>query len=493
MTERARFGPLDVSLALALFSIALALRVSFVAAAPFDGLYGQDAYAYHDFALALRTAVSTGSAPGPFFWPLGYPALLAAGYALFGASAQTAQAISLLLGALLAPLVYVLARQVGPGRAGAVAGALVMAVCGQAIQSSLVVMSDIPALALATASAVVVRGYLQRGGAARLAAAVLLLALAGITRWIYLALALPWALAVLAERRRWPAWREIAAGALAAAVVLVPQMAYSATNPFPALNHPWVTGWTPANAAARVFDNPDGHFVYDQVNALFYAHPYYDAYFLSPLLTPLLILGAWALRKRRAAWLMLLGWTLIPYVFLAGIPYQNIRFPLIVMPAVAVLAGAGADALLGLARGRRFGRVVPAALAVWIAAGLIQAVFTGRPMVTQFIANQQADKNAAAWVTDQIPHGATLYTYGLALTLKHYTDFDVHELYFETPDSLARERLAIHADYLFANIWVIEHQWAGRSPEIAYDWLRDQRGLTPLGHFGNYQLFRIAA
>ena len=40
---------------------------------PFDGLYGQDAYAYLDYAGALRTALLNGSPPPPFFWPIGYP------------------------------------------------------------------------------------------------------------------------------------------------------------------------------------------------------------------------------------------------------------------------------------------------------------------------------------------------------------------------------------------------------------------------------------
>ncbi len=491
MTIRRVFETFDGSLMLALFSLAVVLRVWLLVGTPFDGLYGQDAYAYHDFAQALRSTVSTGSAPGSFFWPLGYPALLAGAYALFGSSAQTGQALSILLGALLSPLVYALARQIGIGRIGAVIAALTMAACGQALQSSLVVMSDIPALTLAAASAVTLWIYRERGGTVWLAATALLLALAGITRWIYLLLALPWLAALLIERTHALRRREIAAAAGAAALVLLPQIAYSASSPFPVLNHPWVVGWSPAHAVMRVFDNDDGHFAYAESNAQFYAHPFYDAYFLSPLLTPLMLFGVWAFRRRRAAMLMLLGWALLPYLFLIGIPYQNIRFPLLVAPAAAVLVGAGADQLL--AWRPRFARLIPAVVAVAVIASLVQMLLVSALVVRQFIANQQSDKEAAAWVAQQIPGGATLYTYGLTLTLKHYTDFDVHELYFETPTSLAKARTSGRVDYLFCNVWVIENQWQGRTPQIAYDWLKGWRGLIPLGHYGNYQLFRLAS
>ncbi len=477
-------------LMLALFSAAVVLRVWLLAGTPFDGLYGQDAYAYHDFAQALRLSISTGNAPGPFFWPLGYPALLAGAYALFGAGGSTGQAVSILCGALLSPLLYGLARQIGIGRGGALVAALVIAACGQALQSSLVVMADIPALAVATLSAVTLWRYRQRGGAGWLAATAFLLALAGITRWLYLVLALPWLAAVLVERARPLRRREIAAALATAALVLLPQMVYSSSSPFPLLNHPWVVGWSPAHATLRVFDNDDGHFAYAEPNAQFYAHPFYDPYFLSPLLTPLLLIGVWVLRRRRAPLLMLLGWALLPYLFLIGIPYQNIRFPLIAMPAVALLVGAGANR--ALAWHPRWSRLVPATMTGLVIVALAQMLLVSRPVVRQFIANQQADKAAVAWVAQQIPAQATLYTYGLTLTLRHYTDFDVHELYFETPTTLAQARAPGRVNYLFCNVGVIENQWKGRTPQIAYDWLKEQRGLIPLGRYGSYQLFRLA-
>jgi len=60
-----------------LFALALAVRLAFRLATGFDGLYGQDPYSYHDYAIELRAALGAGHAPPPYFWPLGYPLLVA--------------------------------------------------------------------------------------------------------------------------------------------------------------------------------------------------------------------------------------------------------------------------------------------------------------------------------------------------------------------------------------------------------------------------------
>ncbi|MBC7812670.1 MAG: phospholipid carrier-dependent glycosyltransferase, partial [Burkholderiales bacterium] len=335
--EYIRLTRMDYGLMLVLFIGALALRLIYVIPAGFDGLYGQDPFAYYDFAAAVRT----GQSPAPLFWPLGYPALLVASFIPFGPSAAAGQIASLTLGALLSVLVYVLARQLGIGRQGAIIAGVLMAICGQAVQSSLVLMADIPALAWATISALSLRRYLQTERRRWLLLAALLLALATITRWLYLWLAPIWALTVVLawyQRGTSPRQylRDAVLAAITAALIFVPQFAYSARSPYPTLNHAWVEGWTPANALSREFVNVDGQFNYTKVNAVYYAQPFYDPYYLAPVFAPLLLIGAWHLRRRRLELALLLGWVLLPYIFLAGIPYQNLRFPLIIVPAVVV-------------------------------------------------------------------------------------------------------------------------------------------------------------
>ncbi len=470
---------LDRLLLIDLFAISLALRIIF--SLHFDGLYGQDPYAYYNFGQALRTAVNTGQAPAPFFWPLGYPLLLAIGFTLFGQTPLTAQAISFLFGAALAPLIYLLARQIGAGRAGASAAGLIMAVCGQAIQSSIVVMADIPALFWAAVSAVLLLHSLRDQRRRWYALAAAALALACVNRWLYLALIPVWGRVSLLTWGRLR-WRAILIAAGAAACIFLPQAAFSLGSPYPVLNHAWVEGWSPANVFAHEFTNVDGHFVYPQINAVFYAMPYYDPYYLAPLFAPFALIGLWVLRRQTPRLALLLGWGVLPYVFLAGIPYQNIRFPLIVVPAVAVLAGLGLEAAL-----KRW-RLIFAAVVI---AGLALSLHTDKPMIQTFITDQQRDKIAVQWAIDHIPADARLYTFGLTEPLKAYAPFEVRELYDETPLTLAAELSDGKSSYLYINAWSVEHQWKGMPLYVTYHWLTDIFGADYLARSGNYALFKV--
>ena len=59
----------------------------------FDGLYGQDPFAYLDYAAAFKAALAQGQWPPPFFWPIGYPMLIAV-FSIFVPAAFAAQMVS---------------------------------------------------------------------------------------------------------------------------------------------------------------------------------------------------------------------------------------------------------------------------------------------------------------------------------------------------------------------------------------------------------------
>lgn len=475
------FRRADAAIIVILFAANLLVRTALAAAYSFDGLYGQDAYAYYDFA----REIVEGRANTAFHWPLGYPLILAAGFTVFGVSAGVGQAISMLLGAALAPLVYVLGRLLGCRVPCALAAALLMTVCGQALQSSVVLMSDVPALFWALVSAVALFRYARSEQAGWLALAAFALAWASITRWIYLTLALPWALAVLLLwiRNRRVRWPHGALAAAAAALIFIPQVIYSlGENPYS-----W-TAWTLANAFRSEFADTQGRLVYPQVNALFFASFLYDPYYLSPVFLPLAIAGA--ITQRRFAAVTLLGWLLAPYLFSIGMPQQNIRFLLTSFPAAAVLVGVGMEQVVErLTRKRTLGY---AAMVMLIFAGLLHTTLTSRGVIDTFVRTQKQHKEAVIWAAAQIPPDATVYTFGVTLIMQHDTALNVYEIYYETPQTLTSKWVRGRDDYLLLDIWHVEHQWQGHAPQIVYHWLRDQRGLTQLGRHGGYTLFRVA-
>ncbi|MBP7687637.1 MAG: hypothetical protein KA765_07010, partial [Thermoflexales bacterium] len=135
-----------------LLACALVLRGLLLLLHPFDGLYGQDAFAYYDYALELRTNLLQNGAIPAFFWPIGFPLHLVFALGVLGVSPLAAQLVSMITGALVAPLTYALTRDVlierDPQRAqsAAIVAGLIVAVGGQLMISSLSIMSDATAL-----------------------------------------------------------------------------------------------------------------------------------------------------------------------------------------------------------------------------------------------------------------------------------------------------------------------------------------------------------
>ena len=90
-------------------------RVWLCARRGFDGLYGQDAYGYFDYAVGpLRAAIERAEPLPPFFWPPGYPLLVAALSFVLGPTPLVGQVVSLAMAALVPIFTALLARELAP-------------------------------------------------------------------------------------------------------------------------------------------------------------------------------------------------------------------------------------------------------------------------------------------------------------------------------------------------------------------------------------------
>ncbi|MDX2138121.1 MAG: phospholipid carrier-dependent glycosyltransferase [Chloroflexota bacterium] len=511
----------DLALFVTIFIVALSIRLFLITTTEFDGLYGQDAYAYYAFALELRDGLAHGQMPPPFFWSLGYPSLLAAGTALLGSSVAVGQMISIFMGAGCAALTSALARQIGCGYVASGFAGLVVAFSGQAIQSSIVLMSDIPALFWALVSANTLLKYIsaskeQKSLFTLLLITCLALLFAILTRWLYLVLVPPFLLALLMQR---PPLRHVVVALLIVLPFIALQTAHSLTSPYPTLDHPWVTGWSPQHYFQSSFDTPDGHAEYALINAVFYAQPFYAMPYLTPLLTPFIMIGIIRVLNRRdtkdretqrkrssvfstplrvqlwAVPVLISGWVLLPFLFLAGIPYQNIRFPLILLPPVAILCARGIEIPGRQAHQEQasilfVSRLLSKLFALFLFVSMLLLARDGITYTQAFIAWQVRDKTVVFWVRYHLPEDATLYTHGLSPALRHYTQIEIHELYDETPQSLNTTQHP--GAYLLINGWQIANQWAGLAPGVAVDWLLEHRTLRRIGRMSDYTLYLVS-
>jgi hypothetical protein len=489
----------------------LAPVAALVLAGRFDGLYGQDPYAYYDYAMgpARQSLLSLRPLP-PFFWPPGYPLLVALLSLLLGPGPIAGQVVSLAMGAAAVVFTLLLGEEFalawgwpipGAQRSALVAGLLV-ACTGQLWQSSAVVMADTTGLAAATlgAWALLRYGRLHRAGWLLLASAALAAAL--LARWIYGLVAVPAGLYVLwlllgpqaRPRRR---LLHGAGATMTAAAILAPML-------LPAIAGLWqrpgqaapfagtlqVYSWHPLNALQREFVTTDGHLSYRLPNGLYYFLAPAHRYYFTPLAAGFVLLGVFAVLRRgrgapAAAWTML-GWAGVVYGFHAGAPWQNFRFTLAYLPPLAVLAALGFETALGWA-GPRW-RLVPILL---LAAGLGLMVLGGAQLTRSFIVRKDGDLDTVRRVEALVPAGARLLVFGPTFTFKHYSALDSVELFYVTPDQLPAELDDGRLAYLLVDVSSLETQWRDEPVAADYRWLRDIRGLEPVEQFGSLTLFKV--
>jgi 4-amino-4-deoxy-L-arabinose transferase-like glycosyltransferase len=531
-----------------LFLIALTIRLIVIIYWRFDGLYGQDAFAYFDQAAAITQNLPHGlPPPSDFFWPNGYPLLMAGFMLVLGRHALAGQIPALLCGTLLAPLVYLLSQSLfgvngdvneSPAirsQRGVLSG-FIIASAGQPILSSVVVMADVPALFWATLGvwvSVHTIKYKQEGKRAGeqgriFSPAPLLpcspafywfavgmaLGMAIISRWLYLLVipAMGVYLIFTLYQQRQPKHHRVFLGVfwaiLGGILIVAPQLWLSLPKP-EGLAHSWLLGWSPANFWRREFENIDGHFVYAWPNAIFYAQPALHPAYIFPLLG---LAGLWGVRRlwQTKQWgplILLLGWVAPVYLFLAGIPYQNFRFGLTHYLPFVLLAGFGLSDLLsaaikvqGSGGAEEQRRIFPPAplllrspvvLNVAITLSVVAMLAWAYPMLNSFLTTQNQSKMIAQQVEQVLPGEATLLTFGLTLTIKHYTRLNTLEFFYQDVTSLDTLIESHQPLYLLLDVTSITTQWRGKIPQANYEWLKEHTDLAQTNTFPPYTLFKV--
>ncbi|MFZ0549162.1 MAG: glycosyltransferase family 39 protein [Candidatus Promineifilaceae bacterium] len=499
---------------LLLFLASLVLRIGFAVFFHFDGLYGQDPFAYFDYTVQLRGALAAGSPPPPFFWPIGYPLLAVLASLVTGLRPLAGQLISILAGSLVAPLVYLIVLEVEPARQqGALLAALLIGTAGQMMLSSLSYMADAAGLAWVTLSALAMLRYTRLLRPRWLALSAFTLGFAVLTRWAFALTVFPWALAAfLAWHGAKMSWlqrlRLIGLAVLVGGFVLVPQFLPSiGQGGLAHVGDLQVVGWNPANAFKSTITNSDGTFHYERPIGLFYALPAIHPAFVFPLLTPFLVIGIWSLRKRPLSQIaLLLGWPLIMYLFLAGIAWENPRFSLAYFPPLAILTGVGLQTFWNATprlritsyelRIRRFQLPITnyqLVLTSYLAVALLGSLAWAGRDLRNFTAANNAQIAAAHWVEAHVPPDASVITFGVTLTMQHRTSLETSEIYLLDPESLAELVDTRSSLYLFLDLGNINSQWEGLSPQLNYLWLQENTTLTEIDHYPPYTLFQVSA
>jgi hypothetical protein len=476
------------------FCLALAIAAAIRIALPFDGLYGQDAFAYFRFARAIWPHLLHGAPLPALYWPRGYPATVALLLPLVRGplAGQLVSALAIAWAAAASALLVTelqRARPDQPDPTAAMVAGLCAAASGIALRTSQLVMADGLAIGLTATALWTAARFARTGRGPWLVATAFAIAWGATARWQIGLLALPALAAVLLADRPAPAgagwW---AAALLAALLILGPQLAAAHAVPSSLAQHEWLRRWSPANAWRRDFHTTEGHARDRFPVALFYLLRlgWPDALF--PSVGALAAGGAWrVLRGRRPAELaLLLGWPLVNGAFIAGIPYENPRFVWPALPCVAALAGLGFQACAHRL-GRRGRLLLAAGLAASMAAGL---AFAAREHA-RTVARKNADRAVVAWVDAVVPRGATVWRAGGTLMAEAYGATAMRDVYLSSPADIPSLLAAGCPCYVLENRDDLERQWAGLPPQTFFQALKQTAGLTPVAERPPFVLFRI--
>lgn len=469
---------------LGLFLFGLSIRLGVIAASNFDGLYGQDAFAY----LGYTKQILELDLAGPFYWPLGYPALAAFVTLFVHDPVVGAQAVNVLFGALSPLLIYQIIGLVLDGLRFKdivlfkVLGGFIAALAGQLIHSSIVIMSDMSALFWALLSLYALMQLRRSSSWVWLFLFLFPLALAIVTRWLYAGLLLPFSIYFAIAHCSMLRSSRFVLFATPFLLLIGLQFVFSQYSAEPVSGHIWLENWNMSYALQTTFDTPDGRFQYQWPPLVFYASPLFHPYYLFPLLTPFVLAGVWRLRASRVL-IPLGGWVLILYLFLIGIPYENFRFGLAFFPPVIILA------VVGLA-------VSPFLLRRWILTAVFISLIASVPFtykgLNALFDLKSRELGYASYVEKMTSPGSTVITFGATLTLDHYTDVKSVDLYAQSPATLhALMDSASQPVYVFVQMENLETQWVGRAPFMNYLWLRESFILREIGTYADWVLYSV--
>jgi 4-amino-4-deoxy-L-arabinose transferase-like glycosyltransferase len=480
----------------------------------FNGLYGQDPFAYNGYAVGpLRRTVLHGAPLQPMFWPLGYPIPTAIASLVVGPHPLAGQIVNILAGAITSVGTYLLGRRlfaiagVSPrtGRYAALTGALLMAVAGRMLESDVTVMADSVALATSVVAAWALLEWLYGEGSARRAAvwpalAGGALAWSAITRWGQVILVLVWLgvmLPSLGTERRSRTVRGLPWAMLPAAFILGTQLTLAFTmrpppglGPYPFLGDLGLVGgggWSPLHLVARQFLSADGLQRYSMPNLLFYASGPFRLAYLTPVFFPAVIAGLWvSLWRYRRVVPLLLVWPAALLLFDAGLPEQNERFILAALPPLALLAGLGVAALrepIG-----SFWRLISTAC---IAAGLVLVTVFGMRGMTTLAQERNADLRVTSWTAARVPAGSHVFSFEISLTLRYATRLWVTDIYLLPPARFRHALASTRPTFLLVRPADMGAQWANRNPGRNYALLRAEHRLIADGSIAGYTLYRV--
>lgn len=450
----------------------------------FNGLFGQDAHGYYQYTSSFYQSLSHFQHPKDYFWGIGYPLLGAILSFITQNVLFSLLAISLLAYALIGilinqclTLIFPLDKEESPFFRK-IAIFILYFSAPFCIRMAVTVMSDMLAVlgTVVCFYGMTVFYYKDKNNALYLSIAGATLAI--LTRYPPGVLILPMLIALA----YWVFIRKKYYTYLIATLIALTGLALhfwiKGNNIFEFTNHGSLYGWTLMNSFRRVLHTPDGIQYCTFPNILYtFGQFWHPAYLIFGV-----VLLCFIRKKDLAPTPIKIAITsIILYaIFLAGIPFQNMRFLLLSFPLVCLLLY---PAFIRFAvRIANYGNKLERGIFILILLG--QSVIAFK-LLYDLRKRNHWEKEVARDL--QQYKGTTLYTFDIDVALGSYpVPLTIINTWTEKLDTLQ-----IGALY-FAEEKTIESQWVDRNPYFNWQKAKNEYQLLPLKHYKNgWKLYRI--
>jgi 4-amino-4-deoxy-L-arabinose transferase-like glycosyltransferase len=439
----------------------LCVLILFAVITDFNGLYGQDSYEYLRYTNCLSLFIKSGANPGSFFWPLLYP-ISGAILSLIFKPVLALQLISMFafVGAafyLKKTILLLFKPCIEDANTFVV---LVFLLSPYMLRASMVVMSDMLATFFITAAFYHFLKYRESLTGRHFFAFVVFAVAAIATRYNAIVLLIVPAVCIMFSFFKNFNWKALLLSIFMSTVILLPHILLRFSHPFGFTNHYLLQGWNALNSFKNSFDTGDGYEHYAIWNLVYvfynFFHPAFC--FAGIVLIPFVITY---FRDNRIKNVRVIAISIFLYaLFLAGIPFQDMRFLLLSFPLIAILLFPGYKALAEYFRGNRI--TVLYTILIIFQLGLFYRVF--KP----FYYDNKVERLISQEVL-KYPN-MPVYTFSIDGALKTYGVknplINLYKIKLDTVKYDTSEKLVLFNENLFAE------EWKGKNPMNNWEYIK---------------------
>jgi len=483
-----------------LFILSFVFRLLLIIVFKFDGLYGQDAYAYLEFSKKFYEALTQFQIPPNFYWPVGFY-LFTSVITIFTAGNVDLAGllISLNSGALCAGFVYLLAYEIvqnlkEPERNKlAFYAGLITALSPILVKQSIVIMSDSLGLMFAVWGMWQFVKYFNTGKLKNIISAFIMFSFAFMTRYAFALLAVP-VLAYLIyniavqKSLRIKYIKDSLIAFVIGLVVFAPQLYYLFTHgvsyfQYEGTHGTWAASWSFLNFFKKDFMTFDGTMHYKLWNGIYYLspvfHPMYLLIFGIPFLTGLYVLIK---KKKRGILILLLGWIAAYYLYLSGNPFQSLRYTMSFLPAMAIVSAYGLTEIKTKILYKN----------IFLYAGMALFIVYGVYHINVFAKQKNIEIEVVNKVRNTIPDNSTVFAFDITMAVNHYTNIKAEEFFNNSEEEIKNIIDSSKSDIFFIlPVEVIKTQWIDLPLEKKYAFVKDNYPLQTVTKINKFTIFKI--